>query len=494
MKAALRALLFLFAATPAVAGSQLDTWVERELVPYVLETLTSHPRFKAERVRFVIFDGDDTAAAGSELALAVRDRLFNAAIQAGGIHIATQRSTPSTDRVALDCTRGDAHYAIGISLAPRTGGQWELTVRARDLIEAQLVPGFGRSWHGYLDTREHLAANRVREDKTLLGERGAPFESHQADLLAAQLAYQLACAVARQTRGRYVIAQNALPAGDDVFDGTLALIGNNVAAHPAFDLAATPDKANATLSGKAHRIDGTLYQYWLTLSPTGKADGLGAISASSYIRMPGSLDTSAGKRVAVRERTPHRAGTVDLPHAERPLLGTLRLRPAATTSRCPGTVLRGARYGSGNSGCSLLETTAATDAVVFLVAQRPSLGLVRIDDGACRRRVQPMLLPERQTLSVAVPWVPDDGARIRDVAAWPLEPSGEVYFAIAVADGALARRVANHVDRLPLRCDAGTHRGIRDAALRSWLAGLDGLFAEADGRLDWRAIELSQVY
>lgn len=503
MNIVLRLVLLSCAAAPAMAASELDTWVDRELVPYVLETVTSHPRFKDQRVRFVVFDGDDTAASASELALGIRDRLVDAAIEAGGIHIATPRASLPTDPARLDCTRTDAHYAIGIAVAPHSRGQWQLTLRARDLLEERLVPGFGKKWRGYLEPRERLAATRSRADATLLGERGAPFESHQGDLLAAHLAHELACAVARQTGGLYVVPQDLEPDGDDVFGGTLALIGNNVTAHPAFDLAASADEANAALAGKAHRIDGSLYQYWLTLSPTNDDGELSALSASAYVRLPGRLDTPRRDAAVARDspgprapRAPRGDETVGIPQAASPLLGALRLRPAGASDRCPAydSGVRGAHYGMGRNRCSLLEATAKTDAVVFVVSHRPSLGLVRIDDGTCRRRVQPMLVREHQTRAVAVPWVPDDGARIRDVSTWQAEPRGEVYYAIAVADSALARRVANHVDRLPLRCEAGPHRGIRKGALRNWLAGLDAIAARADGRVDWRAIELRRVY
>lgn len=501
MKIALRLTVLLAAAAPAMAGTELDSWVDRELVPYVLETLTSHPRFRQQRVRFVVFDGDDTATSASELELGIRDRLVNAAIEAGGVHIAMPRSALAKNRARLDCARRDAHYTIGIAVVPHARGQWELTLRARDLVEEQLVPGFGRQWRGYLDARERLAATRSRPDTTLLGERGAPFESHQADLLAAYLAQELACAVARQTGGLYVVPQDVKPNGDDVFGGTLALIGNNVTAHPAFDLAATADEANATLSGKAHPVDGSLYQYWLTLTPTDESGQLTALGASAYVRLPhdraddqgGSIRAGTGIR---QTPTPQRHDTVTIRQAANPLLGALRLRPAGASDRCPdeGAGIRGAFYPANPSRCSLLETTAQTDAVVFVVSHRPSLGLVRIDDGACRRRVQPMLIRERQTLAVAVPWVADEGARIRDVDTWRTEPGGEVYYAIAVSDSALARRVANHVDRLPLRCAAGPHRGIRHALLRDWLTGLDAIAARSNGRVDWRALELSRVY
>ena len=86
-----------------------------------------------------------------------------------------------------------------------------------------------------------------------------PFTADESDLLAAHLAHDLSCALLRETAGRYVVAADREPADDDSLAATVQLVSNNLAGHDALELTTDEHGVNATLSGKAHRIDGTLY-------------------------------------------------------------------------------------------------------------------------------------------------------------------------------------------------------------------------------------------
>jgi hypothetical protein len=76
---------------------------------------------------------------------------------------------------------------------------------------------------------------------------------------------------------------------------------------------------------------------------------------------------------------------------------------------------------------------------------------------------------------------------------WDLAPDLDTYYAVAVTDAKVARRIANHMDRLPMRCSEALRPGLEDRELQSWLNGFAMLTADASEHIDWRAIEVRNV-
>jgi len=62
-----------------------------------------------------------------------------------------------------------------------------------------------------------------------------------------------------------------------------------------------------------------------------------------------------------------------------------------------------------------------------------------------------------------------------------------------VTDAKVARRIANHMDKLPMRCSEALRPGLEDGDLRRWLNGFAMLTADASEHIDWRAIEVRNV-
>ncbi len=253
------ATLMLLASLPAVASERnLDYWVEDQLVPYVTEQLATHPRFRGETVMFVVLDGETPASASNELALSIRDRLLDAALDTGNIDVGLRQGNSAGP---LDCTRDDVHYYIGLDLSARVGDQLSVRIRALDLEDRNWVNGFALSWRGRLDGTERRALERRRIDDTFLGTRDAPFADSQTDLLAAHLARELSCELLRQSGGTYVVPMTTADGDEEGLAGTVELIGNNIAANAAIELTADETQTNAALNGKAHQIDDDLFQY-----------------------------------------------------------------------------------------------------------------------------------------------------------------------------------------------------------------------------------------
>ena len=505
---ALAAVLLSIAVGANARDADLDRWFDRELIPYVTQSLVTLPRFKGETVMFVVLTDSGPAAVSNELAVSLRDRLLAATLDTDGVRVGRgQGGTPGTIDAPLDCTRGDVHYYIGLSLKRTLDGRYEVSVRALDLEDDSWVSGFTKSWRGRLSSVEQRALGREATDTTFLGNRDVPFSAAQSDLLAARLAYELSCGLLRQTDGEYVIAP---PSGDadaeQALDGTLQLVGNNIAKHSAVGVSADPARVNAELVAKAYPIDGALYQYWLTVTPTDGAESLSTLSASAYVLLPdvrlaNSTDTPLESTARVDDpvvrRPATRPATVSVPNGGQVgLIGPLRVVTPGSVHQCESrhaflhTTTRWTRDGR----CSLLEARAHADAVVFVLEHQPRLGLVRLGGNDCRDRTTARVVRRDGALRFPIAWFRDDSGTSRVVDEWLRAPRLDTYYAIAVSDERAARRFANLIDELPMRCGSASRIGLTGQRLDGWLDDLAALAARSSGHIDWRALQLKDVY
>ena len=77
VKRSLLLVLLLFAANSGTAASRqvdLDSWLSRDLMPYVSQQLTTQPRFRNELLRFVVMTDENPQSESNKLALMLRDR------------------------------------------------------------------------------------------------------------------------------------------------------------------------------------------------------------------------------------------------------------------------------------------------------------------------------------------------------------------------------------------------------------------------------------
>jgi len=202
----------LVSGMPVGAASRhanLDTWIANDLTPFVREQLEVHPRFKGEPLRFVVLQNGNPQATSNSLALRIRDRLREAAANVPGVRIAWQPDNPhylhNTGPGGVDCTRSEVHYLIGIETNLVDSGLLAVEVRALDVEDRTVVAGFSKSWKGPISSRQYREFRRIETDLTFRGEREAPYEDSQTDLLAAHLAHDLGCNLLRQTDAEYVI-------------------------------------------------------------------------------------------------------------------------------------------------------------------------------------------------------------------------------------------------------------------------------------------------
>ena len=480
--------LIVAQSIPAVAESRekdLDRWVDRDLIPYVNQQLILHPRFKNETVMFVVLDDNAPAPASNALALAIRDRLLAAAVATPGVAIGWQqgRDSAGLESQAHDCAHDDVHYYIGIELTQKLDGQYAVNARALDLEDRTWVTGFGRRWQGKLNTSQRQAMRQERVDQTFLGARDVPFTLAQTDLLAAHLAHRLSCTLQKRVEDEYVVSVDLVEPPAEGLEGTVELIGNNLASRQALTLSSIDDNTNAILGGKAHRIDGVLHQYWVTITPDGGDPDIAALSASAYIVLPdaaGPPDVPPTVTADVGSETHRRP--LSIPNAGKDaLLGAMRVTAPQSPADCRA------------QPCSVLQTQAHADAIVFFLAHQAHHGLVRLSSGDCRGRTTARIARRGQPLSFPIARTSSSPRNWAATTEWQAEPEADTYYALAVSDASTARRIANHLDRLPLRCSDALRPGLENEELRSWFNDFAVLTAQSAHVIDWRGVTVHNI-
>ena len=487
--------LVIAQSIPSVAESRekdLDRWVDRDLIPYVRQQLVVHPRFRNETVMFVVLDDNRPASSTNALALSMRDRLLAAAVATPGIEIGWHqgRSRTATGPIPNECIHDDVHYYIGIELTQKLDGTYAVNVRALDLEDRTWVTGFGRGWQGKLSTSQRQAMRQQQLDETFLGARDVPFTVGQTDLLAAHLAHQLSCALLKRVGEDYVVSIDLIEPPATGLGGTVELISNNLANRRALTLSANPDAANAILSGKAHRISGLLYQYWVTVTPQGDADEIAALSASAYIVLPETTGPVVAQRPTPPDVEPVMSTSltrplpspVSIPNAGKDgFIGPLSVSAPTSLSEC--------RSGP----CSLLQTRARVDSVVFFLQHQANHGLVRLADAECRKRTAARIARSGEAVRFPIART-NTGARDQtETFDWDLAPDLDTYYAVVATDARVARKIANHMDQLPVRCSDSLRPGLEDQQLQDWLQGFAAVTANHARHVDWRAVEVRNV-
>ena len=195
--------LFFAARADAARQPDIETWVSQTVTPFVAKQLATHPRFKGELVRFIVFVDGNPAPMSNALSLSLRDRLADAVIDIPGVRVAWPSSSSAA---SIDCAQNDAHYYIGLQISATGSNEHRIDLRALDLEDQTWVAGFGQSWQGTFSRSQRRAFERPQADAHFQGQRNVPFASSQPDLLAAELARDLGCALLRQVSGEYIEA------------------------------------------------------------------------------------------------------------------------------------------------------------------------------------------------------------------------------------------------------------------------------------------------
>ena len=452
--------LILIATPAAYAGSRnvdLDSWVERDLIPYVEQQLSTMPRFRDETFRFVVMQEDSPQSEGSALSIALRDRVRDA----------------------------NANYLIGIEVRERSPGEVNVSVRALDVEERSWVAGFTRHWQGSLSGSQRRMLRTISSDPTFRGERDAPWKDSETDLMAAHLAYELGCKLLGQTAGEYVIAGKNFNGDVDLTTALVELVSNNLAGVRA--LRFTAGDANAVIDGKAHRIDDDLFQYWVTITPADSESPMTALSADAYVQIP----------------DPYKAATLvpevtfEIPGRSNGFISSFGVVRMTSSQSCASDShwYSGASNSRNRGGdCFALQLEARDDAVVFFLNHQLNYGLVRLADRNCARRSMARVARLNEALRLPLPLDTLQSGAWSNVDSWSLSPRADTYYAIATTDTAAARALSKHIEQLPQRCGASVRPGIEKEELRRWLEELTAMSEHWSPSIEWRSLRVKDVY
>ncbi|MDJ0927918.1 MAG: hypothetical protein QNJ73_09730 [Gammaproteobacteria bacterium] len=484
-------VLLLFARAVDARTTTLMTWADQELAPYVVSQLTEHPRFKGETVVFVALQDGAPAPITNALVLELRDRLVNAVIDEPAVTIGWQTDHVGRDGPAIDCTRDIVHYYIGLEVDRLIDDRHRVTLRVLDATDRSWVTGTSQSWEGRLTRAQKKAFSQSMTDEYFRGSREVPFSPTQTDLLAARLAHELTCNLLRQVGGEYVIAADSASERSAQLAGALELVRNNLAGNPALQITTNSGVANATLVGKAHPIAGDLHQYWVTITPTGTATELPAISASTYVRLPYSA------RVPVAAANPGPASAplpVSAPNND--LITPLYVVEPRQRSSCyrrgwPSRKVRvvGSDHTIARGECFWLQTRPERDVAMFLLNYQVIHGLVSLTGRRCGNSSAWLDARADKTLQFPAP----DDDRV-SASAWQGHAGLESFYAIAVSNDRAARELAVLVEQLPTRCALSATQGLSGSALEAWLARLGSFNNRWQHAVDWQAVRVEHVY
>jgi hypothetical protein len=492
----LLAMTFLLASLSAGAASRhadLDHWIANELTPFVREQLRAHPRFKGEALRFVVLQNGIPQAASNSLALRIRDRLREAAADVPGVRIAWQPDDPhflrNTGPGGIDCAKSEVHYLIGVEMQLDDSGSLAVEIRALDVEDRTVVAGFSKSWKGSISSRQYRELRRFETDVTFRGEREAPYEDSQTDLLAAHLAHDLGCNLLRQTEAEYVITGSGSSAQPDPVSSMVELVSNNLAQYSTLQFSSTDESANAVIEGKAHQIDEDLYQYWITVQPRDRESDLKALSASAYVRLPEQFTIAAMSSApgpALQNKADFLASLKIVELQEPGACMAKRINSSSPVYRRP--------YVNNHEDCFALAVQSTHDAVVFFLNHQLNNGLVRLSDAACLQRSSARIVRTDQQLQFALP--PDSlpSAAWSPAESWQLQPDLDTYYAVATTDTKAARALSQHIEQLPKRCSASVRPGLEGAALRQWLEELTRINEHWEPAIDWQTIRVKNIY
>ncbi len=459
-------MLSAFSTSHAASrGADLDTWIEAVLTPYVRETLATHPRFAGESLRFVVMENGNPQATTNLLALHIRDRLRETAGAVPGIRIAWQPDNlhflPESEHV--DCTRGEAHYLIGIELTLTQTGGLEAELHAFDTEDRSLVAGFTKSWRGAISSRQYRQFRNAEVDQTFRGEREAPYQKSQADLLAAHLAHELGCKLLRQTAAEYVLLESANEDRESSDEHVVELVSNNLMQYRALQFSPDNEYANAVIEGKAYQIDNDLYHYWVTLQPL--AAELPSLSASAYVRMPDNFSANPPLQ------------------SDTDIIESLSIVELRTGDACRLF-----------SKCHALQISSSDDAIVFFLNYQLDDGLVRLSELSCEDRSNVRVVTTDEPRQFPLPSNLRTSARWSATDAWQPEPNLDTYYAIAAADPKAARELSQHIARLPERCSVIPRPGLEGSSLRLWTRGLVSIMKKWEPVIDWQTVQVTNIY
>ena len=490
---------------PRTTGPSLDTWLEDTLIPYLLQQLGQHPRFKGQPVLLVSMHAADVQSHIDDLTEQIREKIMDSLLKAPGLDLSWRplirswKHQPGLEDVSC----GDdpkIHYYIGIDCRlTRVEGRLQVKVRSLNLAEQKWVSGFGRSWEGKPTAAQLAALNRAQPDEYLRGQRPLPFSNRQPDLLAAYLARNLSCLLRQAEADNLVVYMEDAPANTPgVFQTALNLVGNYLARFREVEVSDDPNRANVTVVTAIHLIHQNLYQIWVSARDRHGKKYLPGAETEAYVVMDAQtptmmadtltdISTQPAPRLQQSGITPALISSLDV---------ITPLNPVSCASATPwrsGSRRLEAHEHLSSGDCLAVEMSLSTAVYVFLVGQDVAGELTRMFPSDC---------PGFSTVEDLIePGNPFQFPPQSDPEAGVLTLNGssgmERVYAIAITAPDVAQRFANRLDELQGLCKPGTNFPDKLPAgntrrpherIQQWQGYLNRFAAQYPDRVQWREI------
>lgn len=411
-------------------GGSLGRWLDETAAPELAETLSRHPKFKGETIRFVPMLNGRAESAGNRLVQAVEQRLTRHLIRSDGVRIAWERAREP-------CTAPEeAPYLLGIEIQQRGPDVYHLSIAMVDVDEGVWVSGVSLAWKGRLLAAEQAAlATRVRGGPP--GSMESPLPLSDSGTIGELMLEGLSCAVPAGLDGSLYVAMPA----EAEYSGISQVLARQLSVRPL--VAVTIDRARAS------------WEMGLSARPLGNGtDEL--VATLRDLRRDGAVQQIASVVVSrPRNERPDLATPLGMPRA---LLSGLSYEMTRSRGVCQAS--------SGSGRCVEVSFDLLHPAYLLVVSSRDD----RLESQVCGR-----------SLRVAQPGSRRYRLIVSSSAVTAGRPDAGVYV-LAVEKRSVAHRIARQINAAPGACPGG----VQESA-GQWLQGFSRLLGEYGHEVDWRA-------
>ncbi|MEH6813192.1 MAG: hypothetical protein V7677_11740 [Motiliproteus sp.] len=485
----------------------LDNWMSQELTPYLQQQISQHPRFKGQRLKVVKMNGQQLATDMDQLTATLRDQINSTLVSLPESNLVWQANAEANSATVLQCNQTQAiDYLIAIESQLDVNQQLSVSVRALDMHDQMWVNGFGKNWQGRINNQQKKALQTVSSDQTLRGQRVLPFEPHQGDVIARELAHQLSCKLLKQ-QDEPVRVYIPNTHQDPFIAANFKLLGHYMAQFKEATLTHKPKQAQLLIDAELQPIDNDLNQLWISAkAPDGSTQA--GLTAKTYIRLAPlaqRLKTTADTRLvktSVPKKSPPSTTLEVIPVVEKsskkPFVGaTTRANTSTLFTRvvvpkrqqfCRGRNpwRQGERYQAAGpqqqvDDCFALEMEVPSGYQAFLIREDSDGTLLRLAPDSCRGLVR---FVDRRAGTDTLRFPPKHGRGKSTALRTGNMPS--TFYALAIKPGHMAQQLRQHITRLPGQCLQQKGRSLSGPKAATWLSELRRL-SRADDDFIWQA-------
>ena len=460
MRRALEVLLWLsLTLTAATHASQplldgeLGNWLDDSVAPELSRTLSQHPMFKGETVRFASLRNGVPQTTSTELNEAIERRLTQRLLAASGVRLAVDRPGPA-------CQVPQAvNYIIGVEVSATGSRSASLNLAIIDVQESVWVSGISFQWQGRLSKAEQqaLASSVITANP---GTAESPLALADADQIARKIRQRLKCSLPQGLDGPVYVST-----AEDVALSRISLaLQGELLTSPLAALTADRQTARWIMALDSQSAGTRLQEIHVNLQGT---DGAGGQRVASVF----VAGNGAPQRITEVPATP-KASTMP----PSPLLSALSALPADPVGVCDDRKAR-------NNSCTEVAFDLQRPAFLLVFSTRAQ----GIQNLSCESRLaRSEAGQKRYRLRVPPSRLPPTGGVEGSPVAQSRSPDAGLYV-VATEDRAAARKLHRILRRAPGACrGAGGHQ-----KMEGWLGDVREATRKYAGRLEWRAIHLA---